>query len=96
MIIELEETKSWMRIDGADDDPILDIIIGAAEEYLEGATGRKFDSTVNRAKIFCFVLATDWFENRELIGVGPSEKMRFSIQSMLAQLQYAPVEGESQ
>ncbi|MBS4191749.1 head-tail connector protein [Bacillus sp. FJAT-49705] len=89
MILELNETKEWIRVDGTEEDSIISTIIGAAEEYLEGATGKKFDDTNHRAKIFCLVLVTDWYENRDLIGSKPSEKVRFSIQSMLAQLQYS-------
>ena len=90
MIIELEETKQWIRIDENDEDVIINTIVNAAEEYLKGATGKQFDSTNYRAKLFCLVLATDWYENRELIGSKPSEKVRFSIQSMLIQLQNMP------
>lgn len=94
MIIELAETKEWLRVDGNDEDNILEIIIGAAEGYLNNATGHEFDNTNPQAKLFCWVLVTDWYENRELIGSKPSEKVRFSIQSMLTQLQNMTFEGD--
>ncbi|MGN7938505.1 head-tail connector protein [Metabacillus sp. 22489] len=94
MIIELKETKEWLRIDGDDEDTTLKVLIGAAENYLKNATGHEFDQTYNQAKLFCFVLVTDWYENRELIGNKPSEKVRFTIQSMLTQLQNITFEGE--
>ncbi|WP_309246414.1 head-tail connector protein [Cytobacillus oceanisediminis] len=94
MIIDLPLTRKWLREPPEEDDEILNLIIGAAEAYLKNATGRVFDSTNNQARLFCLVLVTDWYENRELIGIKPSDKVRFSIQSMLLQLQNLPDEGE--
>lgn len=91
MIITLEEAKEWLRIDSDEEDMLISTLVLSAEEYLIDATGRQFEDTNNRAKLFCFVLVTDWYENRELISVKPSEKVRFSIQSLLVQLQYAEV-----
>lgn len=88
MIVSLDEAKSWLRVDGEDEDATITLLIDAAEEYLKNATGRQFDNSTNQAKLFCLVLVTDWYENRELMGVRVTEKLRFSIQSMLAQLNY--------
>lgn len=90
MIIELEETKNWLRLDGSEDDSIIVTLIKAAESYLTSATGKQFDSSNYQAKLFCLVLVTDWYENRDLMGAKVGEKVRFTIQSMLIQLQYAP------
>lgn len=95
MIIEIDLAKKWLRDPPEEDDEIIELIVGAAEEYLQGATGRTFDNKTKRAQIFCLVLATDWYENRELIGIRPSEKVRYSIESMLLQLQNMPEEGEN-
>ncbi|QQE75214.1 head-tail connector protein [Brevibacillus composti] len=88
-ILTLEETKTWLRVDGADEDSLIQTLIGAAEEYLRNAVEVEFDSTNQLAKLFCLVICADWYENRDLIGSQPSDKIRFSVQSMLAQLQHA-------
>lgn len=93
MIIDLELARQWLREPPEEENEIIEIIIKAAEDYLKNATGRDFDSKNSQARLFCLVLITDWYENRDLIGSKVSEKVRFSIQSMLAQLQYLP-EGE--
>lgn len=94
MIVELEETKKWLRIDGEDEDGIIQELIRAAEAYLYNATGKVFKETNYLARLFCMVLVADWYENREMIGSKPSYKARFTVQSMLAQLQYGDdVEG---
>lgn len=90
MILELEETKEWLREDS--DDPLVERTINrimrAAEIYLYNATGKKHKKENELAKQYCLVLVSDWYENRELIGVKPSDKVRFTIQSMALQLKY--------
>jgi uncharacterized phage protein (predicted DNA packaging) len=90
VIIDTDEAKTWLRIDGNEEDALIGMLIGAAMEYLENATGRSVDTPPisNQARLFCLVLITDWYENRELIGTKPSEKVRYSLQSLLAQLTY--------
>lgn len=87
-ILTLEDTKKWLRVDD-DDDDIIGILIGAAETYLANAVEFEFDGTNQLAKLYCLVLCADWFENRDLIGQQPSDKVRFTIQSIMTQLQYA-------
>jgi len=86
-IVSLEETKKYLVVDDDESDALITSLIGAAEEYLKNATGNQFDSENPLAKLFCWVLVTDWFENREHTGK-PSEKVRPIIDSMLAQLKY--------
>lgn len=95
MILTLEETKMWLRVDGADDDPIIEIIRGASETYLNNAVEVEFDASNALAKLYCLVLCADWYENRDLIGQQPSDKVRFTVQSIMAQLQHAYQPPES-
>jgi uncharacterized phage protein (predicted DNA packaging) len=94
LIISLEEVKEWLRIEHNDEDNTLQMLIKAAETYLQNATGNTFDNTNNLAKLFCLVLVTDWYENREMVGKA-SEKVRQTVESMVSQLShcYAPQEG---
>lgn len=94
MILDLQETKEWLRIEHNDEDNTILMLINAAEIYLQNATGNTFDNTNNLAKLFCLVLITDWYENREMVGK-VSEKVRQTVESMVAQLShcYAPQEG---
>lgn len=77
-----------MRIDD-DEDDIVVVLMGAAEAYLQNAVDIELDATNKLAKMYCLVLCADWYENRDLIGQQPSEKVRFTIQSIMTQLQYA-------
>ncbi|AMQ22469.1 head-tail connector protein [Geobacillus sp. JS12] len=87
MIITLDEAKQWLRVEHSDEDGLISTLINAAEKYLFNATGNTFDSTNELAKLFCYVLVTDWYENREMIGK-TSEKVRHTVESIVAQLAY--------
>lgn len=84
----LEETKQYLRVDSTEDDVVITSLIDAAETYLENGTGNKFDETNHLAKLFCWVLITDWYENREVSIGRVGEKVRPIVESMLAQLKH--------
>lgn len=86
MIVSLKEAKQYLRIDGDYDDELIKSLILAAEVYLKNATGIEYDSANSLARLFCLVMITDWYENRTQVGA-VSDKMRFTVQSLLAQLQ---------
>lgn len=88
MLITLEETKEYLRVDGDEEDNLIVSLINTAEEYLKNATGETFDSTNNLARLFCLVLVVDWYENRTLGAGKVGEAIRPVINSMLAQLNY--------
>lgn len=87
MIVTLEETRQFLRVDGSEDDALIASLIDAAEEYLFNATGIVFDGARQLAKVLCWVLIADWYENRELIGE-TSDKTRPIVVSMLTQLKH--------
>lgn len=91
MILTLEEVKQFLRLeqDYTEEDILLTALRDTAEEYLKNATGAIFDSTNPLAKLFVQVLICDWYENRSFMVEGKtSEKVRFTIQTILAQLKY--------
>lgn len=94
MIVTLEETKQWLRVDGTEEDLSIQSLITASEMYLKNATGVTFDQTNELAKLFCLVLIVDWYENREFIGKA-SDKVRHTINSILLQLSYGGETDES-
>lgn len=90
MIVTLEEAKAWLKVDYNDEDTEIQLLIDSAEVYLKSSTGKDFDSTNFLAKLYCRVLISDWFENRGLmIDNKTSEKVRFTLQSIMMQLQYS-------
>lgn len=88
MLIALEETKQYLRVDTDVDDTLIASLINAAESYLTNATGKTFDNTNPLARLFCLVLVVDWYENRGLSAGKVGDGIRPVISSMLAQLNY--------
>lgn len=88
MLITLEETKQYLRVDTDVDDALITSLINAAETYLINATGKTFDNTNPLARLFCLVLVVDWYENRGFTSGKVADGVRPVISSMLAQLNY--------
>jgi uncharacterized phage protein (predicted DNA packaging) len=94
MIITVPEAKSYLRIelDYTAEDTLIQTFIDAAETYLTNMVEVPLETFANNAmaKILCFVLVTDWYENRtfgnELQRV--SERVRFTVAGIIAQLKY--------
>lgn len=93
MIVTVEEAKSWLKIDYELEEvekSDIGMLVDGAESYLKNATGKTFDSTNFLAKLYCRALIVDWSENRVLMQDGKtSEKVRFTLQSIMLQLQYS-------
>ncbi|MBS4539821.1 head-tail connector protein [Clostridium sp. D2Q-11] len=93
MILTLEEVKQFLRIesDYTEEDSTIQIMINNAEAFVKNIV-EYLDETNNlmmsQAKLLVLVLVADFYENREL-SCKPSEKVRYSIQSIITQLQYS-------
>lgn len=88
MLITLDETKKYLRVDGDEENSLIESLISASETYLYNATGKEFDNTNQLARLFCLVLVVDWYENRGLNVGRVGEKTRPVISSMLSQLNH--------
>lgn len=88
MIIELEEAKTFAKIEYEEENEIVQLLVDVAEEGLKNATGIVFDSNNSLARLYCLVMVKDLYDNREITVEKASEKIRFTIQSILIQLKY--------
>lgn len=88
MIITIEEAKQYLRLDGDEEDFLIESLITAAEIYLKNATGNTFDNTNHLARLFCITLVTDWYENRGLTVDKVGDGIRPVIDSLIAQLNH--------
>lgn len=92
MILTLDETKEFLKVDYTDEDIFIQDLITASELYLKNATGKTYDNTNPLAKLFCKVLISDWYDNRDFMQVSKvTAKVRYTIQSILMQLSYCEV-----
>lgn len=86
-ILNLENTKEFLKVDFPDDDNTIASLIEAVEKSLYNATGVEFDSSNPLAVLYCKVLVKDWYDNRELmVDEKTSNKVRYTVQSILLQL----------
>jgi len=85
MLITLDEAKSYLLVDGTDEDTEITALIGAAETYLTNA-GATLTAGNELAKLAVKMLVVHWHENRE--PVGQASKIAFGLSSIIAQLQY--------
>ena len=90
MAVTLDEMKLWLRVDGNDEDTVIEDMIDAAKEYIKNGSGfTGFDSDNKLADLAIKVLVTHWYENRGSVLIGSiSKEIEFSLQSILMQLSY--------
>lgn len=93
MIVTLEDAKNWLKVETDEDDRLITALIKAAEGYIFNATGRVFDDTNEVARTLCLLLVTDWYEDRDITRQ-PGQRVRYIVESMIAQLQYCYEEEE--
>ena len=94
--ITLESMKSYLRVDYDDDDDIILSLIEASREYLKNATGKYYDNTNYLAVLYCKTLVYEWYKDRNLMeSKKTSDKVRFSLASILLQLKYSDSKGDS-
>lgn len=97
MFVTLEKIKNYTRIDTDEDDQLLEILISAAQEFLENATGKKYpllDENGNEiesklAEIFVAQLVAYWYEQRNPLEMKIGEDFNKVTQSILLQLRFS-------
>ena len=87
----LAEIKNYLRVDGDEEDDLIELMMSAAEEFIVAAVGR-FDETKKRACILYQVVVQDMYDNRRMVTDGSSkytvgQQYRNLITSLVRQLQ---------
>lgn len=89
MKLKLDEVKEWIRVDIADDDDLIKGLMTAAESYIHNATGKKtFGKNTELAKLLCYYLIGDWYDNRDFYNPTPMATRKLTIDTILTQLRY--------
>ena len=81
----LEKIKEYLKIDSNDEDITVQALITSAELYLKNA-GVLEDYQNELYDLAIKMLVLHWYENREIIG--NAQKMAFSLDNIITQLQY--------
>lgn len=84
MIITVDQAKEWLRVDGTDNDAIIESLINATTEYIEVATGLT-ETEQTKSKLAITVakfLLTLWYNPEQ----AESEKLQRTIDNLLKSL----------
>lgn len=87
--MELEELKLYCKVDGDDEDDLLEDLKLGAEAYLTNAGVIK-DYANPLYKIAIKLLSKHWHDNRELFINLKTTKIAFSLESIIFSLKYNP------
>lgn len=86
-MVSLEELKAFARIDGDDDDALIESLGIAAREYVEQATGKTFTAPIpERAALAIKALTAHWYEFREPVIASAVTTVPMHVRSLIAQL----------
>lgn len=90
MIISLEKAKQFCRIDGNDEDELLEMLILNAEHYIDDAVDvldLSNSKVRSKAELLSAVLVSDWYDNRSyMYSKKESPDRRHTVQSLILQL----------
>lgn len=85
--VDLTELKTYLRIDGGEDDQVLASLYDAAVEYLENAGVKKSEDKHKLYDLAIKLLVSHWYDNRSGVIVGiTSKSLEHSLQSIILQL----------
>jgi uncharacterized phage protein (predicted DNA packaging) len=93
MIVSLDDTKNFLRVDFTDDDVLIQTLINAAQAYITTATGKVFDSTNPLAQTVCFMLIAEWYANREItrqLDAGPTSVLNTLLTQLAMSYDVSP------
>lgn len=86
--MNLEELKLFLRVDGEEEDFLIEGLKIGAEEYLTNAGIHK-DYTKELYKLAIKILVTHWYENRAVETIGKNvSKIAFGLDTIILQLKY--------
>lgn len=84
----LEQVKDYLRVDGDDDDNIIQVMMEAAKEYIISAVG-EYDEEDKTAKILFCAIVQNMYDNRELMqsDIQQRKRIEYTFGSIILQLQ---------
>lgn len=93
----MDELRSYLRIDGTDDDAALFTCAKAAIEYIKNAVG-EFDEDSSTAMILMYALTQEFYDGRQLNQSEIQQKLsaKYQYKSIILQLQMAKAEKDSE
>ena len=94
MLLTIEETKPFIRVDYDDDDSLIELLIKNAEIYLRDSVNDfedklKDERFKSKCKLAMLILAKHWYDNRDFVQARVDDKTSYSVKSILMQMNYS-------
>ncbi len=86
MGLTIEDIKTYLRIDGEDEEDFLSLAIEAARQFVTAQTGGCNEGD-GRVKMLLLALVSDMYEKRSLTAV-KGEGVRHIVNTIIMQLQF--------
>jgi len=86
--MSLDKGKRWLKLDGTEEDELVQDILGAIEVYFENAIDNYNNTNEKMMKILSIptiALLSDMYENRTLTVNSSKEQLRYLVQSAILQ-----------
>lgn len=85
--MDLETIKYYLRVDGDDDDSLIQTMMDAGKEFIKSAVG-EYNDTDMTARILLLAVVQNMYDNRELMQSEQQVKKRIenTFQSIILQL----------
>lgn len=80
----IELAKEYLRVDGNDDDVLLNHLVESAKQYIYNATNIEYTEDSHSYKMAILLLVVRWYENR---GMEQPEELDYTLSSMLLQIE---------
>jgi DNA packaging protein, QLRG family len=84
----IEQVKDYLRVDGDDDDNIIQTMMEASKEYIVSAVGEYDENDKTASLLFCAIVQ-NMYDNRELMQSDIQQKkgIEYTFKSIILQLQ---------
>lgn len=86
--MDLQEVKSFLKVDFDDDDSYILLLIDAAKEYIIDSVG-KYDASKARMRVYLLNIVSTLYEKRSLtveLANQKDEKVQYALMSIARQL----------
>lgn len=96
MLLDLEEVKSFLKVDYNDDDTDIQSLIDVADSILEDGIN-DYDTKIlntrfqNKAKLLAKIFINDIYNNKELV-TEAEQKLRLTVNTLSLQMQFGTYE----
>lgn len=84
-MVLLDDVKLYLRVDGQDEDSVIQGLIEAAKQYIQTGTGVTFTDTDARHVLTLKMIVAHWYDNRGL--VGSTAELPFTVTAQLLQIE---------